>query len=114
MSRIDFDPEAVRQLATILAETGLTEIEIESGDGRIRVARQLQAAPVSVQVPVAPSLPAAPAPSVLAVAAVATDDADHPGAVTSPMVGVVYLRPSLARRTTRPPARRWRQVRHCC
>ena len=42
---IPFDPSAVRALATILAETGLTEIEIEGKDGRIRVARAPGACP---------------------------------------------------------------------
>ena len=90
MNRIPFDPEAIRTLATILTETGLSEIEIAEKDSRIRVARTLTAAPVAyaapaaVAAPSAAAAPAAPAP---------VDDAKHPGAVLSPMVGVAYLAP---------------------
>jgi acetyl-CoA carboxylase biotin carboxyl carrier protein len=86
MTAIPFDPESVRALATILVDTGLTEIEIEGKDGRIRVVRAH--APAATQmVAAAPSaLVAAPA-----AAAVVADDAQHPGAVVSPMVGVAYL-----------------------
>ena len=88
-----FDPEAVRKLAAILVDTGLTEIEIEGKEGRIRVVRAH--APVAVQVaaPAPAALAAAPAVAAPAAApsAVPADDAAHPGAVTSPMVGVAYL-----------------------
>ena len=99
MSALAFDPEAVRALALILADTGLTEIEIETKEGRIRVAR----APAPVAVPVhVQTVAAAPAPALatpaLATPALATpgaapDDAHHPGAVLSPMVGVAFLAP---------------------
>jgi acetyl-CoA carboxylase biotin carboxyl carrier protein len=88
---VSFDAAAVRALATILADTGLTEIEIEGKEGRIRVARAptpmvaatVQAAPVAVPAPVAaPPVPLAD-----------EDLARHPGAVVSPMVGVAYLAP---------------------
>ncbi|GJE26791.1 acetyl-CoA carboxylase biotin carboxyl carrier protein [Methylobacterium organophilum] len=92
-----FDPELVRELAKMIAETGLSEIEVEKGDLRIRVARTPE--PVSVQVanavpaPVlaaaAPVAAPAPAPAVPAKAG-----AGHPGAVPSPMVGTAYRRPS--------------------
>jgi acetyl-CoA carboxylase biotin carboxyl carrier protein len=90
MASLPFNDEAVRTLAAILAETGLTEIEIEGKEGRIRVVRA--AAPVSAAVglaaaPVAAAAPAAPAPTA------AEDEAQHPGAVTSPMVGIAYLSP---------------------
>jgi acetyl-CoA carboxylase biotin carboxyl carrier protein len=87
-----FDADAVRALATILADTGLTEIEIESKDGRIRVARApapvapLPATTVQVSAPAGP--PPAPAAPPLP-----PDDAHHPGAIRSPMVGVAYLAP---------------------
>jgi acetyl-CoA carboxylase biotin carboxyl carrier protein len=89
MSRIPFDPEAIRALATILTETGLTEIEIAEKDSRIRVARS--PAPVAAMAP-AP-VAASPAAGAPAAAAAPADDAHHPGAVTSPMVGVAYLAP---------------------
>ncbi|HUZ62184.1 MAG TPA: acetyl-CoA carboxylase biotin carboxyl carrier protein subunit [Acetobacteraceae bacterium] len=85
MSSLPFDAEAIRQLAAILSETGLTEIEIAESDRRIRIARM--AAPVAaVALPPAPAAAAAPAIEIAPVA-----DAAHPGAVTSPMVGVAYL-----------------------
>jgi acetyl-CoA carboxylase biotin carboxyl carrier protein len=89
---IPFDAEAVRTLANILADTGLTEIEIEHKDGRIRVARApapLAATPTTtVQV----AAPAALAPAPAAPPTV-EDDALHPGAVLSPMVGIAHLTP---------------------
>ncbi len=90
MSRIPFDPDAIRALAAVLAETGLTEIEIAEKDSRIRVVRAAPQASVAV-VPAAPAHAAA-APAAAAQPA-ADDAASHPGAVTSPMVGVVYLSP---------------------
>ena len=92
-----FDPDLVRELATLLAETDLTEIEIEKGDLRIRVARTITA---SVSVPVAApaasvpvSIPA-PLPASAASMESITKTGPHPGAVTSPMVGTVYRKPS--------------------
>ena len=89
-----FDPELVRALANMIAETDLSEIEVEKGDLRIRVARRLE--PVQVQVASAPAAapaPVAPAPAALAPAPTKTG-AGHPGAVPSPMVGTAYRRPS--------------------
>ncbi len=91
MSRIPFDTAEIRALAQILADTGLTEIEIAEGETRIRVARAH--APVATYASVPAPAPAAVAPVPAALAAVEPPDADHPGAVTSPMVGVVYLSP---------------------
>ncbi|HTI84499.1 MAG TPA: acetyl-CoA carboxylase biotin carboxyl carrier protein subunit [Acetobacteraceae bacterium] len=86
MTRIPFDPDAIRALAAVLAETGLSEIEIQEKDSRIRVVRA-GVAPATVAVaPVA--LTATPA---TAVPIPAPDESSHPGAVTSPMVGVAYL-----------------------
>jgi len=83
-SELSVDAELVRQLALLLNETGLTEIEYAVGERRIRVARGAAPAPVSVTVPAAPAAlaPAAPAAA-----------AEHPGAVKSPMVGTAYLAP---------------------
>ncbi len=93
-----FDPETVRQLAVILTDTGLTEIEVETKEGRVRVVRaHPPAAPAHVHasVPVgAPlHLPAAAAALPAAGPVAPADDAHHPGAVLSPMVGVAYLSP---------------------
>ncbi len=80
--------EAVRELAALLDETGLTEIEYATGTVKIRVARQ--------HAPVAQTV-VAPAPAAGTAAAVAVPergfDGTHPGAVKSPMVGTVYLTP---------------------
>jgi acetyl-CoA carboxylase biotin carboxyl carrier protein len=87
---VPFDPAAVRALAMILADTGLTEIEIEGKEGKIRVVRAaptVMAAPAQTHVAAAPVVvSAAPTPA----ADEATRDA---GAVRSPMVGVAYLAP---------------------
>jgi acetyl-CoA carboxylase biotin carboxyl carrier protein len=87
MTRIPFDPDAIRALAAVLNETGLTEIEIAEKDSRIRVVRAAPQAAMAV----APVAVAAAAPA--ATTAAAPDETSNPGAVTSPMVGVVYLSP---------------------
>jgi acetyl-CoA carboxylase biotin carboxyl carrier protein len=90
MSGVRFDAEAIRELAKILRETDLTEIELVEKDSRIRVARQVTVQAVAhVPAAAAPAAVAAP----LAVASAAEADAAHPGLITSPMVGVAYLSP---------------------
>jgi len=91
VTRIPIDPDSIRRLAAVLAETGLTEIEIAEKDSRIRVVRAatpVEAMMVAAPVAAAPRGTAAPAPQP-----VADDPVSHPGAVTSPMVGVAYLQP---------------------
>lgn len=91
MSGLLVDADAIRALAEILTDTGLTEIEVSEKDSRIRVAR----APATVQAPAAVAAPA-PAPVAAPAAPVPAAPADlsrHPGAVNSPMVGVAYLTP---------------------
>ncbi len=87
MSRLPIDTAEIRALAEILADTGLTEIEVSDGDSRVRVAR--------TPAPVAAAVTALAAPPAAAGAAAPSHEvvapADHPGAVTSPMVGVAYL-----------------------
>jgi acetyl-CoA carboxylase biotin carboxyl carrier protein len=86
------DPRLVRRLADILTATGLTEIEVEQGSLKIRVARQLTAAaaPVTYAAMPAAAAPAAPPPPAAApITAPARGEA-----VKSPMVGTVYLKPS--------------------
>jgi acetyl-CoA carboxylase biotin carboxyl carrier protein len=91
-----FDPDLVRELATLIADTDLTEIEVEKGDLRIRVARTITATmTVPVAAPTSPAPVVAPPPSVAeAAAAAAKASAPHPGAVLSPMVGTAYRKPS--------------------
>jgi acetyl-CoA carboxylase biotin carboxyl carrier protein len=94
-----FDPDLVRELATLIAETDLSEIEVEKGDLRIRVARDrvVQQIQVPVASAVAPPLPAAAIPSAAPAPAADADPkalASHPGAVLSPMVGTAYRKPS--------------------
>jgi acetyl-CoA carboxylase biotin carboxyl carrier protein len=85
------DVELVRQLATLLDETNLTEIEVEDNDRRIRVAREVHAAaPVSYAAPPAVAAPAA-APVASAPAADSAPAVSSANAVKSPMVGTVYL-----------------------
>lgn len=82
------DAKAIRQLAELLDETGLNEIEVAEGDQMIRVNKggSYIGAPAMQQFsPANNSAPMAAAPAALT--------ADHPGAVTSPMVGTVYLSP---------------------
>ncbi|MDA0785303.1 MAG: acetyl-CoA carboxylase biotin carboxyl carrier protein subunit [Proteobacteria bacterium] len=82
----DIDPDLVRKLADLLNETGLAEIEYEDNGKRVRVAMP----GVGPQV-VAAAPAAAPVPGASAPATAGGDPAAHPGAVTSPMVGTVYL-----------------------
>src|SRR5262245_51938442 len=83
MPKFDVDSDLVRKLAVLLNETGLGEIEYEEGEKSIRVARGGPSGPVVV----APAVvPVAAAPAAAAPAAGPKD-----GAVTSPMVGTVYL-----------------------
>jgi len=88
MSQIDGD--SVKQLAGILTETGLSEIEYDTGTLRIRVVRA--AAPAPVYAPVTAHAPAAIGLASPAASA-AADVAANPGCLKSPMVGVVYLAP---------------------
>lgn len=89
------DPELVRELAKIISDSGLSEIEVEHGDLRLRIARTLTAAaaPVHHVVAAAPVAHAPAAPPPAAGAAPAAEAASHPGAVPSPMVGTAYLSP---------------------
>lgn len=92
MSGLLVDADAIRALAEILAETGLTEIEVAEKDSRIRVARQPAPVQAVAAAPVAVA-PVAAAPAAAPAAAAPADLSRHPGAVASPMVGVAYLTP---------------------
>jgi acetyl-CoA carboxylase biotin carboxyl carrier protein len=96
MAGVTFDPRAIRALADILVETGLTEIEISEKDSRLRVVRApapVAAAAAAVAAPVTTVAVPVAAPVAPLVPAVVKD---HPGAVVSPMVGVAYLSPEPA------------------
>lgn len=90
-AKSSIDGELVRSLASLLNETNLSEIEYETQGLRIRVARNLQIAAQYAAPP--PALIAAPAPADAGTAAAVEDPANHPGAIKSPMVGVVYFAP---------------------
>jgi acetyl-CoA carboxylase biotin carboxyl carrier protein len=82
-SRSD-DSALIRELALLLDETNLTEIEIERAGLRVRVARNIS---IAASVPASPAASAAPAPVAVGEP---TDVTKHPGAVPSPMVGTAY------------------------
>ncbi|MES1157345.1 MAG: acetyl-CoA carboxylase biotin carboxyl carrier protein [Alphaproteobacteria bacterium] len=91
------DADLVRELAAIMRDSGLTEIEMERGGLKVKLSRGavMQAAPAALQ-SYAPSPPAAlPAPTPMSETAppAAIDLRNHPGAVSSPMVGTAYLSP---------------------
>ena len=88
------EQKLIRELAALLDETGLSEIEIEKSGLKVRVARTLRTVEAAVaarhDAALAPSAgPAAPAPATAAPA----DLSKHPGAVKSPMVGTAYRAP---------------------
>jgi acetyl-CoA carboxylase biotin carboxyl carrier protein len=89
MGKLDIDTDYIAKLAELLQRTGLTEIEIAQADTRIRVARQIQAH-IDVAAPAAPLAAAAGPAAPVETAAV---ESNHPGVVTSPMVGTAYLAP---------------------
>ncbi|MBT5413627.1 MAG: acetyl-CoA carboxylase biotin carboxyl carrier protein [Rhodospirillaceae bacterium] len=85
MSKKKIDADLVREMAALLEETGLVELEYEADDVKVRVARGTVAAPAA----------AAPVPVATPSAGQAEESrpANDPGAVTSPMVGTVFLSP---------------------
>ena len=84
MPKINVDQKVIRELATLLDETGLSEIEWEEGGQRIRVTRA--SGPAMTYAPAA-------APAAAPAVPISDDLSKHPGAVTSPMVGTAYLTP---------------------
>ena len=95
------DPDLIRELAKMLADNDLSEIEVEDGDRRIVVKRKISAAavvashfasqPAQAPAVAAPAAPVAANSAAVEPAAASVAPADHPGAVKSPMVGTVYL-----------------------
>ena len=84
------DTDLVRQLAELLDATSLTEIEVQDGERRIKVARKVQAAVVPAY---QPTLAAAPAAPTAAASAPTPPQVDSSNAIRSPMVGTAYLAP---------------------
>ncbi len=80
MAKPTIDSDQIRDLAKLLEETGLTEVEITEGDRSIRVARNGT-----------PGAIAAPIPAMVSAAPASVSEENDPGAVTSPMVGTIYL-----------------------
>jgi len=95
---VEIDTSLVRQLADILNDTSLTEIEVERGELRIRVAREITAAPVMQYAAAPVHAAAAPAPTAAAPVSMPSDPATIVAKageqVKSPMVGTVYLQAS--------------------
>ncbi|HEX2794767.1 MAG TPA: acetyl-CoA carboxylase biotin carboxyl carrier protein [Croceicoccus sp.] len=87
---MNVDSALVRELAELLAETGLTEIEVEDGDRKIKVSRAAPAVAHTALVAPPSSSPAAASPAPAVLEAVAATPVD---AVKSPMVGTAYLSP---------------------
>ena len=89
------EQDLIRELAKLLDETGLSEIEVEREGLRVRVARQSVTHMLTGGGSPVPAIPAvAPAPAAIPLDAV--DPAKHPGVVTSPMVGTAFRAPEPA------------------
>ncbi len=88
---LQFDPATIRELAQILRESDLTEIELVDNDVRVKLVRQVTVAAMAMPMAAAHAGPAITALTPAPAAPAAEIDADHPGAVNSPMVGVAYL-----------------------
>lgn len=86
----DTEKDLIRDLATLLTETGLSEIEIEKSGLRVRVARQLT---LTGAAPALSAVGPSAGGGLLANPPGVTDAANDPGAITSPMVGTAYLAP---------------------
>ncbi len=87
MAEFDIDEDLVRKLSALLDETGLTELEFADGERRIRVSKMAHG------LAVAPATAAAASDDAAAAAEQPVSLADHPGAVTAPMVGTAYIAP---------------------
>jgi acetyl-CoA carboxylase biotin carboxyl carrier protein len=89
------DTKLVRELAKLLAETGLSEIEVADGERKVRVARTVFPDFANLPTPASapPAPPPAPAPATAGAPTPAAAAPDHTNAVRSPMVGTAYLHP---------------------
>ena len=92
MAKMQVDTKLIRELADMLNDTDLSEIEVEDGERKIKLSRGGSA--VHYAPAAAPAPMAAPAPTAAPVAdAAPADPTDHPGTVFSPMVGTIYTSP---------------------
>ena len=95
MTKTEVDKDLIRELAALMEETGLSEIEIENDDDRMRLVRAGTAPAATVAIPAAAAAAAAPTPAAAAAPAAGEGDlSGHPGAVVSPSVGTAYNAPS--------------------
>jgi acetyl-CoA carboxylase biotin carboxyl carrier protein len=90
--KVAIDRDLIHELADLLEETGLDEIEIEQNGMRVRVVRRSSVVHMAAPVE-GPAVAAAPPVAVPMPAPAPIDPAKHPGAVTSPMVGTAYRAP---------------------
>lgn len=88
----DFDSKLIGEIAEIMSNAGLTEVELKQGDSTLRLSKQTNVVAAAPQM-VAHAAPVQTSAPMAAEASPATAEsaADHPGAVASPMVGTVYL-----------------------
>ena len=92
MTRIPTDPEQIRQLAIVMAEHGLIEVELADNETKVRVVRASTSA-TAIQPTVSPATAAAEVNPINTPQAGSDHAANQVGAVTSPMVGVAFLAP---------------------
>jgi acetyl-CoA carboxylase biotin carboxyl carrier protein len=93
VTRIPTDPDQIRQLAAVMAESGLTEVEIADKDTRIRVVRGVISVGAAAQTSSPAQSMATDATTRHGVPTTADASVTHPGSIISPMVGVAFLAP---------------------
>ncbi|MCK5274205.1 MAG: acetyl-CoA carboxylase biotin carboxyl carrier protein [Alphaproteobacteria bacterium] len=86
----DFDSKLIGEIAEIMSDAGLTEVELTQGDSTLRLSKQVNVVAAPAVAQAAPAPVAAPAVAEAAPPA-AESAAEHPGTISSPMVGTVYL-----------------------
>jgi acetyl-CoA carboxylase biotin carboxyl carrier protein len=87
----DFNSKLIGEIAEIMSDAGLTEVELTQGDSTLRLSKQTNVVAAAPTVMQAAPVQAAALAAAEAAPAVAESAADHPGAIASPMVGTVYL-----------------------
>lgn len=92
MTKLTVDKKLIRDLAKILQDTGLAEVEWSEGDVKLRVSRGAVSAAAYAPIAYAPPAPA-PVAAPAAAPAIEAPAAAHPGTVKSPMVGTIYIAP---------------------